>query len=190
MRAFIGIGLPAAVREVLGALCVELRRHIHGVRWVAPEAMHVTLKFLGTITDEQRLAVEALIRRLVSREPTFQLRLGPVGGFPSLRSPRVVWVGFAEGEQAVVRLAEALEQGARELGFKAEERPFSAHVTLGRAQEGRADQRMSQRLSDLGWSPPAPCQATSVTLYQSHLSPTGAWYEVLADVPLGIGAAS
>ncbi len=184
MRAFIGIGLPPAVREVLGTLCGDLRRRLRGVRWVAPEAMHVTLKFLGTITDEQRLAVERLLRRVASREPAFQLCLGPVSGFPSLRSPRVVWVGVTEGEQAVVRLAEALEQGARELGFKAEERPFSAHVTIGRAQDA------SPQLSDVEWKPPAPWQAASVALYQSHLSPGGARYEVLTEVPLGTSAAS
>ncbi|MBI4341464.1 MAG: RNA 2',3'-cyclic phosphodiesterase [Candidatus Omnitrophica bacterium] len=184
-RAFIGIALPSEARAVLEALCVQLRPRMRHGRWVGPEAMHVTLKFLGTITPQQRDDVEVMIRTVASREPAFQLGLGAAGAFPSLRAARVIWVGVTEGEEAVCRLAEALEQGARALGLPAEERPFSAHVTLGRAPQRAAIRGAEEALRGVVWQPPAPWKAGEVTLYQSHLSSAGARYEALAVIPLG-----
>lgn len=168
------------------ALAAGVRR----VRWVAPEAMHVTLKFLGEISDAQRAEVEALMRRLASQEPPFTLRLGGVGAFPSVRSPRVVWVGVTEGEPAVVRLADAIEHAARQMGWRHEERPFSAHVTVARVEMGKAHRLLTERLSQVAWEPPPSWRATSLTLYQSRLSPGGARYEALAEIPLARGEAA
>ena len=190
MRAFIGISLPEDVRTLLTRLIGDLSRGTTGVRWVAPEALHITLKFLGEISEAQREQVETLVRRAAVGQRVFTARLEQVGAFPSLQSPRVIWAGVTDGATSVAELAREIEQGCRLLGLPAEERPFSAHVTLGRVTSNRSDRHLIERLSGAAWTAPAPWPVTAVTLYRSHLASTGARYEVLAEAPLATGAAS
>src|SRR3989338_8018709 len=108
MRAFIGIALPDAVRSSLAGLQRQLSESGADVKWVEPANLHVTLKFLDEITDDQRRVVEALLGRVAAQETPFTLRLVDVGAFPSMKAPRVIWVGITEGRDRVVRLAQAI----------------------------------------------------------------------------------
>src|SRR3990167_4334870 len=110
MRAFIGISLPDAVRSSLASLQRQLSESGADVKWVEPANLHVTLKFLDEITDDQRRMAEALLGRVAQREHAFTLALGRVGAFPSTSLPRVLWVGLAEGRDAAMRIAQAIEQ--------------------------------------------------------------------------------
>ena len=190
MRAFIGISLPQDVRASLAQVIGDLSRGTTGVRWVAPESLHITLKFLGEISEAQREPVEGLVRQAAATQRVFTARLESIGAFPSLRSPRVIWAGVADGAASVAALAGTIEQGCRRLGFSAEERPFSAHVTLGRVASSRPDRSLIERLSSVAWEAPAPWPVTAVTVYRSHLASTGVRYETLAEAPLATGAAN
>lgn len=184
MRAFIGIDLPEAVRESLGALQRELAESHADVKWVEPANLHITLKFLGEISEEQRREVEALLKRLAAQTPRFLVSLEGVGAFPSIRAPRVVWVGISQGSNAVTGLAESIERESAALGFQREEREFAPHLTLGRVRSGRQRRELTQRLETLTWTPLPAWSASTVTLYQSVLSAAGPRYSVLAEVPL------
>jgi len=196
MRAFLAIPLPPEIRQALAALQAQLADSRADVKWVEPENLHVTVKFLGEIDDETRRAVESAAGRVASAEPAFALAFGAVGAFPSMSAPRVVWVGLAEGAQAVARIAAGLERAGRAIGWRQEERPFSPHLTIGRVRSPRRRQQLTQALqraacphttpSGVGaWIPPAPWGVTGVTLYQSELSSRGPRYTVLAECPLG-----
>ena len=184
MRAFIGISLPENVRAALTQLQQELATSRADVKWVEPEQLHVTLKFLDEISEQQRQQVETFLTRIAQQTPAFTMGLQAIGAFPSVSDPRIIWVGVSEGKSSVVRLAEAIEQDARTLGLKQEERPYSAHVTIGRVRSPRNTSALIERLRTAPWSPPPAWQATSITLYQSALSSTGPTYSVLADMPL------
>ena len=184
MRAFLAIALPEDARNSLTALQEDLADSRADVKWVEPQHLHVTLKFLGEITDEQRRVIERLLAEVARDETTFTLGLERVEAFPSLSSPRVVWVGLGEGKERAIRLAERVEQGADGLGFRKEARPFAAHVTLGRVRTPRRQAALVQALRGCAWRPPASWTVSALTLYQSVLSSSGPSYRVLAEVPL------
>jgi len=184
MRAFIGIALPDAVRSSLVSLQRRLGESGADVKWVEPEHLHVTLKFLDEITDEQRRRIEELLVRVAGGEGSFALGLKPVGAFPSLRAPRVVWVGLEEGRQPVIRIAERIEQEGQAIGLRREERPFAAHVTLGRVRSPKRREALAQRFQILAWEPPPTFRVVALTLYQSELGSSGPRYTALAEMPL------
>ena len=184
MRAFIGIALPDAVRASLVTLQRQLGESGADVKWVEPDHLHVTLKFLDEITDEQRRRVEELLTRVAEGGGSFTLGLKQVGAFPGAGAPRVLWVGVHEGRETVVRIAQAIEQGCQAMGLRREERPFAAHVTLGRVRSPKRREALVQRLHAVLWNPPPAFCVTAITLYQSELSPTGPRYTALAAFPL------
>ena len=187
MRAFLALAIPDDIRRSLSALQQELARSGADVKWVEPQNLHVTLKFLGEITDEQRRALEGLLAEAARGETAFTLGFDRVGAFPSLSSPRVVWVGLGEGKERAVRIAERIEERCGSLGLPNEERPFAAHVTLGRVRGPRRKRELVAALKEAAWRPPEPWAVEAVTLYQSVLSSRGPSYRVLAEVPLKRG---
>ena len=182
VRLFVAINPPEAVRERIGAGTAELRRR-SGVRWVDPGALHITLKFIGASDEGRADEVAASLRRVAAGHAPFDVGLSGVGAFPSLRRPRVVWVGVGPIAE-LARLQGEIEAALEELGIEREERGFSAHITLGRARRGSAVD--AQRLESLArravirgsW------RVQSVDLMESRLRPTGAVYEVRESASL------
>ena len=184
MRAFLGIALPDTVQSSLKRLQDQLRASGADVKWVEPDHLHVTLKFLDEITDDQRRMVETMLGRVAEHERAFTLKFGHVDAFPSTDAPRVLWVGLAHGKETVIRIAQAIEREGQAIPLRREERPFAAHVTLGRVRTPRNRVALTQRLRETDWQPPASWHVTALTLYQSVLSSDGPRYSVLADIPL------
>ena len=180
----MGIGLPVTVRRSLATLQQELEQTQADVKWVEERHLHVTLKFLGEITEEERRAIEAIWQRVAAHEAPFTMSLEEIGAFPSTAAPRVILVGIKTGREAVVRMAEACERETAAIPLRQEERPFVAHVTLGRVRSPRHRQPLAEILRTTAWQPPAPWRVDSLTLYQSVLGPGGPAYRVLADIPL------
>ena len=193
MRAFLAITLPTDIQDALSDLQQTLAASQATVTWVAPDHLHVTLKFLGSITEERRRAVAAMLRRAAQHEEPFPLGVdGGVGAFPSMTAPRVIWVGLATGKDVVTRLAASIEREGEALAFAKDERPFAAHVTLGRVRSPKHRHALVRALQECAWKAPAPWRVTSLTLYQSILGSGGPTYRVLDDAPLRaeIGGAS
>ncbi len=187
MRAFLAIPLPDDARAALTVLQRDLAGSGADVKWVEPDHLHVTVKFLDEISDQQRRDVEALLHRIAAHEAPCRLSLKEVGAFPSIVAPRVVWVGVDEGRDAVIRLAQRLEREGQAIGLRRQERPFAAHVTIGRVRSPRGQEALARRLRETAWQPPAAWPVTSLRLYQSDLSGSGPRYTVLAEVPLAGG---
>ena len=184
MRAFVAVGLPKGVRDALAALQQELAAARADVKWVEPANLHLTLKFLDEITDAQRAGIEQLLQRIASRQPPFVMRLGMVGAFPSITAPRVVWVGCEEGREALARIAEQIECEGDALKLRREERPFAAHLTIGRLRSARGRRELARAMGQAAWTPPPSWQVHAITLYHSALSSMGPAYSVLAEIPL------
>lgn len=184
MRAFIAIPFPEGVRASLATFQDQLKPCGASVAWVASENIHLTLKFLGDITDEQKDAVAAELARIAAQTPAFTMELGEVGVFPSAEAPRVVWVGLKQGTEQVTALAGELEQAARKLGLRVEERAFSAHITLGRVRTPRSKTPLMKGLERASWQSVPAWTANHVTLYQSHLLVQGARYTQLISALL------
>ena len=188
LRLFVAIDLPEDVRESLGRLQTDLRRHdLSGLRWTRPEGVHLTLKFLGETPATSLAAIEGALARAVRGVPSFRLALGAPGTFGNRRGPRVLWVDV-EGElQPLQQLQAAVERELAAAGFAPEERGFSPHLTLARVPQpprpGLAE-RVARALEAVA-APRGEFEATELVLMRSSLQPGGAVYSRVAAFPLG-----
>ncbi len=184
MRLFVAINLPPGERDRLQRAAGLLRTARLPVRWVQSDALHLTLKFLGEVPEARAGDIERALDRVAGAFAPLDLELRGVGGFPNLSNPRVVWVGV-QAPPELARLAADVEDALAELGFPREGRPFTAHLTLGRAErDARASAfrdmvRLAAEFDFVG-----QVRVESVDLMRSHLSPRGARYERLHAAPL------
>lgn len=174
--------MPDDLRSRLALEIDGLRRHTSGVSWVAAENLHITLKFLGSV-DESRLAEIGDALRRVASVPAFDVAVGGLGAFPTPARPRVIWAGTAAAP-AFARLAEDADRALVALGFPAEARGFTPHVTLGRVREPRGDAALAAALAAAATRPFGTLRVWRVSLMRSELSPRGPRYTELAGIAL------
>jgi 2'-5' RNA ligase len=176
-RAFVALELDARLREALGELQARLRPRCGGIRLTRPEGIHLTLRFLGDTSPAQVEALRPLLAAAAAACPPAEAHVAGLGTFPERGSPRVLWLGL-DVPPAVLELQRACERAARAAGFEREDRPFKAHLTLGRWRE-RAPRPDLPR-ADLGTT-----TLDNLVLFESDLRPGGAVYTPLAPFPLG-----
>jgi 2'-5' RNA ligase len=181
IRAFVAIDLDAEARRAAAEWLSQLRAgpDVSAVRWVRPEALHVTLRFLGNVAAGQVEAIARAVGAEVSRIAPFELALGPPKLFPSARRPRVVALEL-EPEVPLAELAAAVERGVVAEGFEPEARRFRAHLTLGRIPGGRAP-----ALPAAARAQQTRFRVGEAVLFRSDLSPSGSRYTPLERMPLG-----
>jgi 2'-5' RNA ligase len=177
VRAFVALELDARLREAMGELQARLRPRLGGIRMTRPEGIHLTLRFLGDTSPAQVETLRPLLAAAAVACPAAEARVGGLGTFPERGSPRVLWLGL-DVPSAVYDLQRACERAARAAGFEREERPFRAHLTLGRWRDRAA--RPDLPPADLGATP-----LDSLVLFKSDLRPEGAVYTSLARFALG-----
>lgn len=192
-RVFIAIELPSPILVKIAELQERMKSNLPSglVRWVRPEGIHLTLKFLGEVPVAQIEAISESMQAACSSHAPFTFSVGGMGCFPDLRRPNVVWVGVEEPSGALSRLHDDIERAMAPLGFPPEGRKFSPHLTLGRVKGGRLDSPAGAgALQALGDSVArarvslGQVQATSVSLMRSDLLPGGAVYTELATAEL------
>ncbi|MBI4201525.1 MAG: RNA 2',3'-cyclic phosphodiesterase [Chloroflexi bacterium] len=189
LRLFVAVGLPEETRAYLRQAIQELRSiDLDAIRWVKPEGIHLTLKFLGDTPVKRLDAIgEAMFQGSRSFAP-FGLRIRGAGAFPNLSSPRVVWLGLSGEVTELARLQGRLEDALEAAGFPREQRGFSPHLTLGRVN-GRLSAVQVQTLTaglrhvDGMAFPDIP--VTGISLMESNLDGTGARYVERKKVGLG-----
>ena len=176
LRLFIAIALPDALRQRLGGLCAGLP----GVRWVAPENMHLTLRFVGEVGLDQAQDIDAALAAV--HAPRFSLQLEGVGIFGKPRKARAVWVGAGQNE-ALRHLQRKVDVAVTRAGVEPEARKFSPHVTLARLR-GVSPTRLERYVVDHAafWAPPVPVE--KFVLYSSDLTASGAVHTPEAEYPL------
>jgi 2'-5' RNA ligase len=188
-RLFVALDPPDSVRRRIAAMGVELRRAAgraaDEIRWVPPENVHLTLQFLGAVPEERVPDVEAAIVAAAATARPLSLEVKGAGGFPNARRPRVVWIGLGGDDAALAALVADLGARLAPLGFPPEERAFRAHLTIGRARDGRGGPGLAGALASAAEAPGAPWRVAELVLFESHLSPKGPRYEALARAALG-----
>jgi RNA 2',3'-cyclic 3'-phosphodiesterase len=191
MRIFIGIDLDPEVRARIERFLEGVEGFAPDARWVRPESLHITLKFIGEQTPAQVEAITDRLRRVESN--AFEIRAGGYGFFPTAKAPRVFWIGIHAGPQ-LAELAESIDMATAELGIPREDRPYSPHLTLARAGAGRRSGSpksrkgdgpnstfavLEKRLAAMGELDFGKMTAREFILYQSQLSPGGSKYTKL-----------
>ncbi|MFZ5569778.1 MAG: RNA 2',3'-cyclic phosphodiesterase [Thermodesulfobacteriota bacterium] len=181
MRVFIALELPETIIAALARVQKDLRPHGLKTKWVKPENIHLTLKFLGDIRPEQVEPVAGVLQRTVARKTAFPLTAKEAGVFPSIRRPNVFWIGLAGELAPLVLLQQELDRGLGELGFALETRPFKGHLTLGRFKGPVDPDRLIQALRSLADFQTPAFTAETVTLFRSDLHSAGPVYTRLSS---------
>lgn len=178
MRLFVAIDLTPELHAALTELVRALEPATDAVRWVKPEGMHLTLKFLGETPQEKLEAISARLAAVHIAEPV-EMRFRRLGFFPNERQPRVFWVGI-EATPNLAELAAQVETELAALGFPREKRAFVPHLTLGRFRAPDRRGRLQESIRDFAEREFGRLTATEFFLYQSQLLPRGAEYRQLA----------
>ena len=185
MRIFIGLAIPEEIRSRIGEYMQGVRDLAPDARWVRTESLHVTLKFIGEVSERRVQAVKEILRQI--KIAPFELEFKNVGFFPTPKSARVFWIGI-HAPEALPQLAAAIEQRLETIGIAKEEKPYRPHLTLARAAMGRGTGRSFQNLQQR-LDPDEPMQFGTMTaqgflLYKSELLRGGARYTKLQEFRL------
>ncbi len=182
LRLFLAIPFHELFFRELEAVLERLSRRIPDVQWVRPGQTHLTLHFFGTTPSDDLEKIDHAIRQVAVNFRPFPVCLEPIGGFPDLNHPRVIWVGVRDQAGQILSLHQAVREKVSRLGFPVEERPFHAHVTLGRVKKKIADPETT--IAKMGFQFPTGTKTLDrFHLYQSHCLPGGARYEILKTYP-------
>lgn len=187
IRAFLAVELPESLRQEVAAFQSQLKTARGDVKWVELDNLHLTLKFLGNIEESQLPSLKETLAAGVREIPPFAVHLEGIGAFPGTMNPRVIWVGASEGKESLIELAQAAERTCSDLGFTPEDRPFSAHLTIGRVRSRERLAPLIKKLQAAEFRGSVPAPVEKIVLFQSTLSPRGPTYTPLGEIPLTPG---
>lgn len=187
IRAFIAIELPADIREGLDQVIARLNSSQPDVKWVDPNSIHLTLKFLGYVAPDRVAEITKAITDAAAGIPPFSLEITGLGVFPGLNRIRVVWVGVEDETDKLLQLQKRLETNLEILGFPPEERDFTPHLTLARVRDTASPaerEELGRLIAATKVLSIGTFTAKSVSLMRSQLARTGAVYTKMAAIEL------
>jgi 2'-5' RNA ligase len=184
IRSFIAVPLNAEIISRIEKTQKELRTFPADVKWVNPKSIHLTLKFLGGIEEGDIEKIAQGMQDGIKGFKPWSAAVRNMGAFPSLKSPRVVWIGLEDQSGQLVKLQNQIEKKMSKLGFEEEKRKFSAHLTLGRVRSPRGKDELVKYLLDERERVFGEIKIDRVILFKSELKTTGAVYTVLKEFTL------
>lgn len=195
MRVFLAIEFPEVIKSPYRDALPEFRRRFPELRWVQPECLHLTLRFLGEIADEEAITLEEPVRTIARNETPFSFSLGLAGAFGPPVSPRTFWLSVDEGGKALTRLQPRLEQLVQDRGFRPDDKRWAPHATLARRRQKRASRSSpgTPPATLAAWKEAAAAaglvglgfEVGEIALLSSLLRPTGPVYSPVWRVALG-----
>jgi 2'-5' RNA ligase len=181
----VAVEIDRVVRKRAGALVERLARLTDDVRWVEPENMHFTLKFLGNVRAHDTVELCEAVEVAVARLRPFELAIQGLGAFPALGRPRTIWIGTGDGSEALTEVFDRVEEAVVELGYRPEPRRFTAHLTIGRVRR-RTDRlgRLVDELDTLKEEAFGSTGVGAVTVFSSRLGEDGPVYTAMSRCEL------
>jgi 2'-5' RNA ligase len=189
VRSFIAVELPDALQQQLAEVQRRLRQGLQDfpIRWVRPESIHLTLKFLGMVPAPQIDEVIAALRGLTLERGPFMFVVEGLGCFPDPRHPRVIWVGVSDPARALASFQRLVETSMQQLGYPMEDRPYQPHLTLARVSRDAMPAHHRQIAEMIERTPVGrlgEVRVEEITLMRSDLHPHGAIYTPIIRLPL------
>lgn len=179
IRSFIAVEIPDSVRNSLWESIAPLRQSLAAVKWVERENLHVTLKFLGSLPPEDLKKVILVLKEIIPHWKPFLVTMGRWGAFPTMKRPRVIWLGIQSEGDRLSDMTQSVEKSLTQIGFKPEEKGIHLHLTLGRFRKAvDLTGKLEGEVSHLSYQ--FECQW--VTLFQSKLSSRGPTYIPLEKI--------
>jgi 2'-5' RNA ligase len=187
LRAFIAIEIPLEIKKEIAAEVANLHNGTgRAVRWVAPENIHLTLKFLGEISPASVELLSQALQAECDQHIPFDITVSGLGCFPNSHRPRIIWIGLSIPPE-LNRLQHKLETATTRMGYTAEDKPFSPHLTVGRVREQATPAELNaihSTLDKLHVGSLGTFTAQSVHLFKSELKPAGPVYTSLFSARL------
>ena len=183
IRTFIGIFPPSEIQSAIAAIQSTVKTENSPVRWESQSKFHITVKFLGDVAEKQLHQLHPLLDTSAETIPPFEITLFRVGCFPSVHSPKIVWIGSPENSNPeIVHCFNAVEEACAKAGFKKDERAFHPHITLGRVK-GKISENLIKTIENTTFEPlKFPC--TELLVMKSNLSPSGSTYSKQRTISL------
>ncbi len=184
MRTFIAIEISEEIRNGLAQIQSHLRYSGADVKWVEEQNIHITMKFLGEVSEEKSEKIKNILAKIASETEPFEITIRDIGAFPKIEYPRVIWAGIDKGANELKELAQKTDDALSRLGFEKERRPFAAHLTIGRVRNlSKNKAALKEKIEALNLKPLTLNQCiSSVILFQSTLTPKGPIYTKLHEV--------
>jgi len=184
MRAFIAIELPSNIKNAISKMQDKLKTSLPEVSWIAPVNLHLTLKFLGEISCEQLGNINQIIAETVKTITGFKIKLESLGVFPNEAFARIIWIGTDQAPRSLEQIVAQLETKLAKLGIPKEDRPFRAHITIGRIKHRLnpcdLEKVINQVKNDTLYEN-LEFNTRRITLFQSTLGKEGPAYTVLKE---------
>jgi len=188
VRSFVAIELPDELKLELGQIQSQLKSGSPApVKWVDPDSIHLTLKFLGNIAVNRIDAITKAMEEAARAIPPFHLEVKGLGVFPSLKRVQVVWAGIRGDVEKLNQLQRRIESNLAQLGFTPESRPFTSHLTLARVHNQASPderQRLGQLIADTRFEAVHPVEVDAINLMKSQLTREGAIYSQISSARL------
>lgn len=183
MRCFIAIELSDKVTSLLCEIEERLKKSKANIKWVKPENIHLTLKFLGNIKEENADEISQKMKKACKKYKPFTIEVTGIGIFPNLRAPRVIWAGILENN-TLQQIQESIDLEMMSLGFEREKRKFKPHLTLGRFRSGTGKEGILEEIKTHEKNSFGTVHAQSISLMKSELHPEGARHTKISEVTL------
>ncbi|MFO8073720.1 MAG: RNA 2',3'-cyclic phosphodiesterase [Polyangia bacterium] len=181
IRCFLAVDPSLETARVLSDAQIALRDESERaglrVRWVPPQNLHVTLRFLGQLTEPMIRSIQDALEPIAERHPPFEMRSSGLGAFPDIERPRVIWLGVETPEDELRGLHDDVAAVLDEIGFESEPRPFHSHLTLGRVKKGSAGGAAA--LAEMDPPEAGTSLVRELVCYRSDLHTDGADYRAL-----------
>lgn len=179
IRAFVAVLLAEDIRQKIAQVQGEVKKLAPDVKWVAPDNFHVTLKFLGSVREDDIGGVCDAVGKAAQAVPAFDLSVSGLGAFPSPARARVIWVGTDRGCEELAGLAAGVDDALVKLGFEREEKSFKAHITIGRVKTSRFLGDLAAGIEGIDASGLGVQRVASIAVMRSELQREGPVYSVL-----------
>jgi 2'-5' RNA ligase len=184
IRVFIAIEIDSGIKDRLSEYLNQLKKTGASVKWVAPENIHLTLKFIGYIEEETLPALNKIISDAVSCLGPFSISIGNIGAFPNFKKPRVVFVCVQDKVNNLLNIYERLDKDIEKLGIKRESKKHVGHITLGRIKSQKNISKLTSVLNSGTKCSFGLEKVSYISLMQSKLTPAGPIYTKLNNFML------
>lgn len=181
MRVFIAVELPQKLKEKVAKIQDKIKESdkVNRIKWVSPDSLHITLKFLGEIEKQRLKDVFEVVEKTSSNFCCFSVNIQGMGIFPESGTPRVLWVGIEEGACELFQIVQKLEKDLFERGFAREKKEWKPHITIGRVKQIINKQLIKNLVGREKNTEGAKVKVEKISVMQSRLTPQGAIYTPL-----------
>lgn len=186
-RLFIAIETEDFLKTELKKIQNTLKKSSANVKWVKPENIHLTLKFLDETPDDKINSITEILNETAGQFSPFDCTINHLGAFPNPEYPEIIWIGIEQNREKIKEIALQLEEKLEQIGFKKESREFSAHITLGRLHTSAHSLLLSAAIRDYKLPLSLGQMIKEITLFQSTLTSQGPVYEILKKARLKEG---